>query len=97
MRVPHQERKGYNLKDGTRQNLIREIVVFLEKKLLWRSPTSIKDVLKAVFLKTALEPANVSLFDDLRLVLENVRGFQKNERTERNTNVTFERLRSFYS
>ena len=85
MRVPHQERKGYNLKDGTRQNLVREIVAFLEKKLLWRSPASIKDVLKAVFLKTTLKPANVSLFDDLRLVLENVRGFFTKTNEQRGT------------
>ena len=74
MRVAHEERRGYNPKDGTKQNIIREIMLYLEEKLLWRSPATINDVLKGVFRKASL-PVDQILSTELRKVLGNLKRF----------------------
>ena len=84
MRVAHEERRGYDPKDGTKQNIIREIMLYLEEKLLWRSPATINDVLKGVFRKASL-PVDQILSTELRKVLSNLKRFFEKTNKQRGT------------
>ena len=88
MRVASEERRGYNPKDGTKQNIIREIVLYLEKKLLWRSSPTINDVLKRVFNKASL-PVDLTLSTELRKVLDNVKSFFEKTSKQRGTQTIY--------